>query len=122
MLFIVIILIALVPVRRIGWFISKNFLYFNGPKKQAFFISILGTILWAIVIALLVNIMIQWLQPPIIIRIIFGYFGGIYLSIPNYGLFNIDALPPQELKRTTYMHVASLVVFIITTTFVIFIK
>ena len=108
MLFIIIILIAVVPFRKIGWKFSKKFLY-----QVPFATSTLLTILWALFIAFFINILCIWLNPNIIIKIFFAYGFGTYLSIPNFALFDTGTLPLHELKRTAFIYTISMITFVI---------
>ena len=106
MIFAVVVILACVPLRRIGWAISKSVLY-TTPQVISVFIAIL----WAAIVAYLVHALIRWQSPNLVIKIIFGYGFGSYLSIPNFALFDQSTLPPEEIKRTAFLYVASLTGF-----------
>lgn len=108
MIFAIIVLASLVPLRRIGWFISKNFLYWT---KISFLI--IGTIIWSLLVAYLLHILIQWQNPGLIIKIIFGYGFGAYLSIPDYGLFAKNTMSDEDQIRNTLITFVSLITFIL---------
>ncbi len=108
MIFVFVILICVVPLRKAGWAFSKSILY-SIPLIMSFVL----TMVWASLIAYLLHILIRWQNPNIVIKIIFGYGFGSYLSIPNFALFAQSTLPPEEIKRTAYVYVAALVTFVL---------
>lgn len=107
MTFVFLVLIGIVPLRRAGWVLSKKVLYLI-PQV----LSVVLTMVWASLISYLVHILIRWQDPNIVIKSIFGYGFGSYLSIPNFALFDQSTLPPEEVKRTAYIYVVSLVTFV----------
>ena len=106
MIFVFVVLICVFPLRRVGWAFSKRILY-SAPQIG----SVALTMVWAFLISYLLHILIRWQNPNIVIKIIFGYGFGSYLSIPNFALFAQSTLPPEEVKRTAYVYVAALATF-----------
>jgi len=115
MVFALIIIFSIVPLRRIGWAISKNILY-----VMPLLFSIVLTIGWAFLISYLLHILIRWQNPNIIVKILLGYGFGVYLAIPNFALFDLNTLPPEEIKRTAFIYGASLGMFILGSIFLAF--
>jgi hypothetical protein len=106
MLFALIVVVALIPIRRTGWAISKGILY-QVPLP----VSVFLTMIWASLIWYMMHTLIRWQDPNIVFKIIFAYGFGSYLSIPNFGLFAQSTLPPEEVKRTAFIYIASLLSF-----------
>ncbi len=94
-IFILISLAGLYIFRKIGWFVSRNFLY-----SSSIIIVIIFGIIWGSGIAYVFRLLINKLEPNIVIKIIFGYGVGTYVSIPNYGLLAQSTIPNQaEIKH-----------------------
>ena len=49
--------------------------------------------LWGAGVAFLVGILDWNFRPHVVFKIIFGFFGGLYLSCPNFGMFNEATIP-----------------------------
>jgi len=92
MLFIIYSIIFLYIGRRLGWKLSKQFLYTSK-------FSLLLCLLWGALIAIIVRILINWQNPHIILAIIFGHLLGAYISIPNFGLFQGSSIPDDVISR-----------------------
>ena len=82
MIFSFIIVFLLWPVRKIGWLLS-SFLYRANPL-----VCIILLTIWGGGVGFLVCTLDWNLKPHIVFKIIFGFFGGLYLSSPNFGMFN----------------------------------
>jgi len=106
MLFAFIVLLVCVPVRRAGWALSRYVLY-----QVPLSVSVFGTIFWASLIAYLLHVLIRWQDPNIFVKILFAYGFGAYLSIPNFQLFALSTLPPEEVKRTAFIYSTALLSF-----------
>ncbi|MEA2097110.1 MAG: hypothetical protein U9P73_10520 [Candidatus Cloacimonadota bacterium] len=96
--------------RKLGWMLSKKFLY-TLPSTIALTLSIL----WGFVIATGMFILISWQSPILILRIIMGYALGSYVSIPNFGLLDETRLPEggQLKKRDTLISFWSAISYIL---------
>jgi hypothetical protein len=103
MIFVLISLLSLVPFRRLGWFISKNLLYWV-PNL----LTVPVCLLWGAFIAYLLHLLIGWQNPGLVVKIIFGYLLAAYLSIPDYGLFNESTMPPSAVVKNTTISFSSL--------------
>lgn len=112
MIFILLTIIGMLIGRKLGWVISKHFLY-----KTSNIISVLLCILWGISIAYLMYLLIIWQNPNIALKIIFGYCLGAYVSIPNYGLVNQSTIPENELAREYMIKLLPLLIFIVSSIF-----
>ncbi len=82
--------------------------------------SLILAMLWSFLISFLTYKLIHWQEPNILLKLIFGYGFGLYLSLPNFGLYNMNTLPPKEVKRTALIYVVSSLTFVITSTVFIF--
>jgi len=101
MLFSLISLIGLVFVaRRLGWNLSKVLLH---PASPLILLPILS-LMWGGLIAVAVRALINWQEPNVIIKWIFGFGAGAYAAIPNYGLLStnlerITIIPQDPYER-----------------------
>jgi hypothetical protein len=93
MAFPVIMVLLLWPIRKIGWMFSP-FLYRINIR-----VCIILLTLWGIVVGFLVGILDWNLKPNIILKIIFGFFEGLYLSSPNFGLLIKSTVPLEAQNR-----------------------
>jgi hypothetical protein len=93
MAFSVIMVLLLWPFRKIGWMFSP-FLY-----RINIIVCIILLTLWGIVVGLLVGILDWNLKPNIILKIFFGFFEGLYLSSPNFGLRIESTIPLEAQSR-----------------------
>jgi hypothetical protein len=107
-IFAIVTLASLLPGRKLGWFMSRKFLY-TLPKP----ISYMLCIMWGIIVAYLIHYLILWQNPNIVIRIIFGYFLGGYISMPNYGLLDESTIPDEELSRHIAIKLIPLLSYIV---------
>jgi hypothetical protein len=112
MIFFIITFIFLYIGRRLGWFLSKSFLY-TTPTL----FSVILCVLWGVVVAICIRGLIDSLQPNLILRWFMGYALGCYVSIPNFGLLNESSIPPEGQSRhfmiyslPMFVYIASLLV------------
>ena len=80
--------------RKLGWALSKSFLY-PLPEPGCVLISMA----WGGIIAFAMCLLIEWQHPNIVLKIIFGYMLGAYVAIPNFGLLNEATIPPEALPK-----------------------
>jgi hypothetical protein len=73
--------IALFLGRKIGWWISRNFLY-----AIPFIPMFIACVLWSAVLAFFYRNLVLHYSPNLILKII-GYGAGTYTAIANYALF-----------------------------------
>jgi hypothetical protein len=73
------------PCRRLGWFVSRKFLFMT----PMLFGAIVGA-LWGIAAAYLVGRLINAWHPWWPARIFMGYMAGAYISDPAFGLSFAD--------------------------------
>jgi hypothetical protein len=93
MAFSFIMLFLLWPIRKIGWILSP-FLY-----KVNIVVCIITLTVWGIGVGFIVGSLDWNLKPHIVLKIVFGFFGGLYLSSPNFGLFNESTIPYEAQPR-----------------------
>lgn len=79
--------------RKIGWWLSKRFLYL-APLS----LTVIACLLWGVAIACFLRYFINWLHPGIILKVI-GFGGSGYIAVPNYGLFAESTIPGGERVR-----------------------
>ena len=94
MIFVLIALVGMYPGRRLGWMLSRDVLY---SASSAVVIGL--CIIWGAAIAYLVHLLIDWQHPQWVLKIIFGFALGAYVSIPNYGLVAEATIPQKNIKR-----------------------
>jgi len=93
--------------RKIGWVVSRAFLY-TAPMH-----FVVGCcILWGLLVCFAIQGLIQWLQPGTVIRWIFGYLLGWYVAIPNFGLVLESTIPPKVRDRHLLVSVLPALVYI----------
>lgn len=108
MVFVIVTLICSQLGRRLGWVLSKRFLYFATP-----FPVIVASIIWGSLVALLMHGLIVWLHPHWILKWIFGFAQGAYVSIPNFGLLAESTIPEHAMLRHEFISNVPLLIFII---------
>jgi hypothetical protein len=91
--FVAISLVAMSAGRRVGWLLSRR-LYFAPTLLCAFVLP-----LWGGVIAIGVDQAIKYFHPSLMIKVIFGYGMGAYISMPNYRLFATENVPSAMMRR-----------------------
>ncbi len=109
MTFVLISILSLVPFRRLGWFLSKNILYWV-PN----IFTVPACLLWGVSIAYLLHLLILWQDPGLVVKIIFGYLLAAYLSIPDYGLFDESTMPADAVVKNATISFSSLGSYIVT--------
>jgi hypothetical protein len=80
--------------RRLGWWLSKISLY-----KDPLPIIITECVLWGILIAYVTHVLIAWQHPYWILKWIFGFGAGSYVSSPNFGLIQEASIPDHAYHR-----------------------
>jgi hypothetical protein len=93
MAFSFIMLFLLWPIRKIGWMFSP-FLY-----KTNFVICIIILTAWGVGVGFIIGTLDWNFKPHILLKIIFGFFEGLYLSSPNFGMLNESTIPWEAQKR-----------------------
>jgi hypothetical protein len=108
MYFVLIALLELLLLRRLGWLLSKRFLY-PGPDWGVGFV----TAIWGSLIAGFEALSIWYLHPMFWIEAILGWALGAYLAIPNYGLFRLESIPNYALDRHRFISTRPLISYLI---------
>ena len=93
MAFSFIMLLLLWPIRKIGWMLSP-YLY-----KANTVICIITLTVWGLGVGSIVAALDWRLKPNIVLKIVFGFFEGLYLSSPNFGLLNESIIPYERQNR-----------------------
>ena len=93
--------------RKAGWTLSKVLLY-----PAPFAVSVVLDIFWGTVVAIVVLSLIKWLNPGTVTKVIFGYGAGLYVSIPNFGLFNESTIPDEVLLKHTLAKLLPMISYI----------
>jgi len=100
-------LFAAVIGRKLGWGVSRGILYPSGWPLCA-----VVCLIWGVGLAWGLRLFIIATSPALLLKI-FGYGAGMYISIPNYGLFAESTIPESELPRHVFIKGVPWVVFII---------
>ena len=95
--------------RKLGWLVSKVFLY---PAPIA--LSLVGTVVWGVLVGFSISALIGWLHPGSILKWVLGFALGAYVSIPNYGLFNPNDIPDSDQLRHLIISNVPLVAYVVT--------
>ena len=83
----------MILLRKLGWTCSKSFLYTGNRFVCASFLM-----LWGFGIAFGLRYLTLSFHPGWLLWL-FSVFSGVYASVPNYGLFSIDAIPEHAQNR-----------------------
>jgi hypothetical protein len=94
--------------RRLGWWLSKHFLYFASTGSILAF-----AVIWGGLIAILIQGLIVWQHPNWILKWVFGFGQGAYISVPNFGLIDESTIPQHAAKKHLLISGAPLAAFII---------
>jgi hypothetical protein len=94
MVFVLIALVGMYSGRRLGWMLSRAILY-SAPAA----IVIVACIIWGALVAYSIHLLVGWQHPHWILKGIFGFALGAYVSIPNFGLVAESTIPPHAMKR-----------------------
>jgi hypothetical protein len=108
MAFVLIAILGMYVGRRLGWVLSRALLY-SSPSALA----ILLCVIWGVLIAFLIHLHIGWLHPHWILKSIFGFAFGAYVSMPNFGLVDESTIPPHAIKRHELVSLLPLGIYIL---------
>jgi len=101
--------VFMVVGRKLGWLLSRAFLY---PAPIA--LSLVGTVVWGVLVGFSISTLIGWLHPGSILRWVLGFALGAYVSIPNFGLFNEGTIPDADQSRHLMISNVPLVAYVVT--------
>lgn len=105
--FVISSLILTQIARRLGWFLSRRYLYVTSAP-----FCVVASIAWGSVTALLMFGLIEWLHPHWLLKWIFGYAQGAYAAEPTFGLFAESTVPAHARARHEIISTVPLVTFI----------
>jgi hypothetical protein len=91
--------------RKVGWAISKSVLY-AAPTL----VAILLCLMWGGLIAVIIQLVLDFFRPTIVLALIFGYGMGAYVSVPNFGLF--ASVPPQAEGREMLIQIMPFLTYV----------
>lgn len=92
MRFTIAVLVFLYVGRKLGWLFSRAVLYL-----APIVVTVLGTL--GAFVGIAMSGLIGWLHPGMVIKWIFGFALGAYVSVPNFGLFNESTIPDSAIPR-----------------------
>jgi hypothetical protein len=93
--------------RKIGWAISRGLLYSTNVA-----VCFVVCVIWGLGTAYALRVFMLATNPGLLLKI-FGYGGGAYVSIPNYGLLNESTIPETEMPRHVLIKGVPFLVFIV---------
>jgi hypothetical protein len=93
MAFPLIMLLLLWPIRKIGWTLS----YYLYTINTVVCVIILTA--WGAGVGFIIGTLDWNLKPNIVLKIIFGFFEGLYLSCPNFMLLKESTIPYEAQPR-----------------------
>jgi hypothetical protein len=108
MAFVLIALVGMYPGRRIGWMMSRAFLY-----SAPIVVVVVACVLWGVLTAYLIHLLIIWQHPHWILKWIFGFALGAYVSVPNFGLLIESSVPDHAMPRHFVVSHLSYLIYII---------
>jgi hypothetical protein len=108
MVFVIVTVVCSYFGRRLGWALSRHFLCF-APVISV----IVASIIWGGLVALLMHGLIVWQHPHWILKWIFGFAQGAYVSVPNFGLIAESTIPEHAMPKHELISIVPLVAFII---------
>lgn len=76
-------------------------------------VAIVGSIIWGGFVAYLIHLLIAWQHPHWILKWIFGFALGSYVSIPNYGLLQESSIPDHAMLQHSLISNLPYLTFII---------
>jgi hypothetical protein len=94
--------------RKIGWTFSMHVLY----RIREPFGGMLA-IGWGGMIALVIEGLILWQSPNIILKIIFGFLMGLYIAMPDYGLFTENSISIEIQKKHKIISLWSILSYVL---------
>jgi hypothetical protein len=108
MIFVIVSVICAFFGRRLGSALSKHFLYF-APMISV----IVASIIWGGLVALLMHKLVVWQHPHWILKWIFGFAQGAYVSVPNFGLVAESTIPQEEMLKHNLIFTIPCLAFIV---------
>lgn len=94
--------------RKLGWTLSRAVLY-TAPAGLVVALCI-G---WGLLVAFAIRELLNWQQPGVILRWLFGYWLGAYVAVPNFGLFSRASITPEARGRHNLVSNVSMLVYIV---------
>jgi hypothetical protein len=95
--------------RKLGWALSKRVLY----RAKHAGLAIIVCILWGALVALIIHGLIIEEHPQLVLKIIFGFGLGAYVSAPNFALLQEDSIPEHAMPRHELISLLPIWVFIL---------
>jgi hypothetical protein len=93
--------------RRFGWWLSRASLY-GDPMP----VIVVECFIWAGLVAYVTHVLIIWHRPHWILRWVFGFGAGSYVSVPNFGLIRTDSMPDHAMSRHELISILPIWVFL----------
>ena len=88
MIFFILAFVFLCVGRKIGWTLSRRYLYTTPSYGGA----VIACAMWGLAVAVIIFALIRWQDPNMILKIIMGYALGGYVAIPNFGLIKKETI------------------------------
>ena len=107
-IYVIVSFILMYVLRKTGWYFSKKIYV-----KFSYFLTVIFCIVWGYATALIVGFLIFKYDPNIVVKIIFGYAMGAYMSIPNFGLLSESSVPLEAQKKHKTLSSLPLIIYIV---------
>ena len=96
-------------LRRVGWFLSKNFFYTIQTP-----IAMILSIAWGFFIFYIFNLITLYFNPNLFLKWILGFTASIYVANPAYGLISENTIPSKDLPKHQIINSFGILTFVIT--------
>jgi hypothetical protein len=106
MIFFLVALVGMYVGRKIGWFLSKRWLYTSHVGLSAILCAA-----WGALVAWAVSSLVAWREPGLVLKIIMGYALGCYVSIPNFGLMKTETIASGTTARHLMISLLPLMIY-----------
>lgn len=115
MAFVLLAFMCMYVGRKLGWWLSRSFLYSATTP-----VAVFACVIWGCLVALMIRGLISWQQPHWILKIIFGFALGAYVAIPNFGLVMESTIPDNTMPRHQLISNVPLLTFIVASVGLVF--
>jgi hypothetical protein len=94
--------------RRMGWWISRKFLYSISTPA-----CVVALCLWGGFTALVLRLLIDYMHPSLFAKVL-GYGAAAYVAYPAFGLVNESTIPDHAMDRHHLINTLPIAAFILT--------
>ncbi|MGH7603533.1 MAG: hypothetical protein ACRENK_05970 [Gemmatimonadaceae bacterium] len=109
MRFALVMLATMYLGRRLGWIASRRVFYRETGAVLWFLV-----LMWGVAVSWIIRVSIDAGHPGTLIRWVLGYALGLYITVPNYGLFLESTIPTEDIRRHQVITSVPLVAYVVT--------